>query len=57
MFFGYWIYSYYAVVVMPCPSQLDEKEFIRAFRVTDGLIQNNQPLFILTWLGSVISVD
>ena len=37
-------------------SRLNDKEFIRAFQVTDGVIQNNQPLFILTWLGSVISV-
>ena len=38
----------YAVVVMHGLSKLDDKEFIRAFQVTDGEIQNNQPLFILT---------
>ena len=47
----------YAVVVMHGLSKLDDKEFIRAFQVTDGEIQNNQPLFILTWLGSIISVS
>jgi uncharacterized membrane protein len=41
---------------MPGLSKLDDKEFIKAFQVTDGVIQDNQPLFILTWLGSVISV-
>ena len=46
----------YAVVIMPGLSKLDDKEFIKAFPVTDGVIQDNQPLFILTWLGSVISV-
>lgn len=46
----------YAVVIMPGLSKLDDKEFIKAFQVTDGVIQDNQPLFILTWLGSVISV-
>ena len=46
----------YAVVVMPGLSTLNDKEFIRAFQVTDGVIQNNQPLFILTWMGSIISV-
>lgn len=46
----------YAIVVMPGLSQLNDREFIRAFQVTDGIIQNNQPLFMLTWLGSVISV-
>ena len=46
----------YAVVIMPGLSKLDDKEFIRAFQLTDSVIQDNQPLFILIWLGSVISV-
>ena len=46
----------YAVVVMPGLSKLNDKEFIRAFQVTDGIIQNNQPLFMLTWLGSIIAI-
>ena len=46
----------YAVIVMPGFSKLDDKEFVRAFQVTDGIIQNNQPLFMLTWIGSIISV-
>ena len=46
----------YAVVVMPGFSKLDDKEFLREFQVTDGVIQNNQPLFMLTWVGSIISV-
>ena len=46
----------YAVVVMPGFSKLEDKEFLRAFQATDGIIQNNQPLFMLTWVGSIISV-
>ena len=46
----------YAIVVLPGFSKLDDKEYIRAFQVTDGVIQNNQPLFMLTWIGSIISV-
>jgi len=46
----------YAVVVMPGFSKLEDKEFLRAFQVTDEVIQNNQPLFMLTWVGSIISV-
>ena len=46
----------YAIVVMPGLSKLDDKEFIKAFQITDGIIQNNQPIFILIWLGSIISV-
>ena len=46
----------YAVVVMPGLSKLEDKEFIKAFQVTDGVIQNNQPIFILIWESSIISV-
>ena len=46
----------YAIIVMPGLSKLDDKEFIKAFQVTDGIIQNNQPIFILIWIGSIISV-
>jgi|TARA_B100001093_G_scaffold314262_1_gene299857 uncharacterized membrane protein len=46
----------YAVVVMPGFSKLEDKDFLRVFQATDGVIQNNQPLFMLTWVGSIISV-
>ena len=47
----------YAIVVMPGLSGLDDKAFMRAFQLTDGVIQNNQPVFMLIWLGSIISVS
>ena len=46
----------YAVIVMPGLAKLTDKECIRAFQVTDALIQNNQPIFMIVWVGSVISV-
>ena len=46
----------FAVVVMPGLSKLSDREFIRAFQVTDEVIQNKQPLFIFTWVGSIVSV-
>ena len=46
----------YAVIVIPGFPKLGDKEFLRAFQVTDGIIQNNQPLFMLTLIGSIISV-
>ena len=46
----------YAIVIMPGLSNLDDKEFIKAFQVTDGIIQNDQPIFILIWIGSIVSV-
>ena len=46
----------YAIVVMPGLSKLNDKEFIRAFQVTDSVIQNDQPICIFIWIGSVISI-
>lgn len=44
----------FAVVAMPGIKSLPDREFIRAFQVMDRVIQNNQPLFMLAWLGSVV---
>ncbi len=44
----------FAVVVMPGIKGLTDREFIRAFRVMDGVIQNNQPMFVFVWVGSVV---
>ena len=46
----------YAIVVMPGLSNLNDKEFIRAFQVTDAVIQNKQPIFMFTWIGSIVSL-
>ena len=46
----------YAVVVMPGLSKLNDKDFLRAFQVTDAVIQNNQPLFMFTWIGSIVAM-
>ena len=46
----------FAVVIMPGIRSLDDGGFIRAFQVIDRVIQNNQPLFILVWAGSVPAV-
>jgi len=46
----------YAVVVMPGLSKLNDKDFLRAFQVTDAIIQNKQPLFMLTWIGSIVAM-
>ena len=48
--------STYAVIVMPGLKKLDDREFIRAFQATDAVIQNNQPIFMVIWVGSIISV-
>ena len=47
----------FAVVVMPGLRRLDDRAFIRAFQVIDGVIQNGQPLFGLVWIGSVVAIS
>lgn len=44
----------FMLVVMPGIRRLNDKEFIRSFQVIDGIIQNNQPIFVLVWVGSVV---
>jgi uncharacterized membrane protein len=46
----------FAVVVMAGIKNLNNREFIRAFQTMDGVIQNNQPIFMVVWLGSVIAL-
>jgi len=45
----------FATIVMPGIKFLNDREFIRAFQVIDGVIQNNQPLFVAVWMGSVVA--
>jgi uncharacterized membrane protein len=44
----------FAIVVMPGIRRLSDRDFIRAFQVIDRVIQNNQPIFMLVWVGSVV---
>ena len=46
----------FAAVVMPGIKSLNDKEYIRAFQVIDLVIQNNQPIFMLVWIGSVLAL-
>ena len=45
----------FATIVMPGIKTLNDREFIRSFQAIDGVIQNNQPLFVAVWLGSVLT--
>ncbi len=46
----------FAIVAMPGIRTLNSREFIRAFQVMDRVIQNNQPIFLLVWIGSVVAL-
>lgn len=46
----------FAIVTMPGIQSLKDREFIRTFQVMDRVIQNNQPVFMLVWLGSTVAL-
>jgi len=46
----------FAFVVMPGIKTLSDGDFIRAFQVIDGVIQDKQPIFMLVWIGSVVAL-
>jgi len=46
----------FAIVTMPGIKKLNDSEFIRTFQVMDGVIQNNQPIFMLVWIGSALTL-
>ncbi|MDR9403604.1 MAG: DUF1772 domain-containing protein [Halothece sp. Uz-M2-17] len=46
----------FASVLMPGLKRLDDREFIQAFQVIDGVIQNNQPIFVAVWVGSILAL-
>lgn len=44
----------FTVVVMPGTRTLPDRDFLQAFKAMDRVIQNNDPLFVLVWAGSVV---
>jgi uncharacterized membrane protein len=46
----------FAVVVMPGISSLEDGRFIQTFQAMDRVIQRNQPLFMVVWIGSAVAM-
>ena len=47
----------FAIVIMPGLSSLpNDVAFLQGFQAIDGMIQNNQPIFVLTWMGSFLTL-
>lgn len=44
----------FAIVVMPGIRTLGNIGFLKSFKAIDRVIQNNQPIFMLVWLGSAL---
>lgn len=46
----------FALLVMPGLGRLKDREFLQGFQEIDGIIQRNNPVFVVVWLGSVLSL-
>ena len=46
----------FAVVVMPGIRRLSDREFLESFGAMDRIIQENDPLFMLAWVGSALAL-
>lgn len=46
----------FALIAMPGIGQLGDREFVRAFQTMDGIIQRGHPMFLLLWVGSVVTL-
>lgn len=46
----------FSLLVMPGLGQLEDRSFLRSFQEIDRIIQHNHPVFVVVWLGSIISL-
>ena len=44
----------FAIVVMPGIRNLGDRDYLKSFKAMDRVIQDNQPIFMLVWLGSAL---
>ena len=44
----------FAIVVMPGIKTLGNRDYLTSFKSIDRVIQNNQPIFMMVWLGSAM---
>ena len=44
----------FAIVVMPGIRTMGDIDFLKSFKAMDRVIQKNQPIFMLVWLGSAL---
>ena len=46
----------FAIIVMPGIRKLEDLAYLQSFKAMDRVIQDNQPVFLLVWLGSVVTM-
>lgn len=44
----------FAIVIMPGIKTLGNRDYLKSFKSIDRVIQNNQPIFMVVWLGSAV---
>ncbi len=44
----------FATIIMPGLATLGDRDLLRSFKAVDRVIQDNQPLFLIVWLGSAL---
>lgn len=44
----------FAIVVMPGIKKLGARNYLKSFKAIDRVIQDNQPIFMLVWIGSAM---
>ncbi|MEZ5346512.1 MAG: anthrone oxygenase family protein [Pyrinomonadaceae bacterium] len=46
----------FSVVVMPGIAALRDRDYLKAFKAIDRVIQNGNPVFVLIWIGSALAM-
>lgn len=46
----------FAIIVMPGIKNLSPLDYLKSFKAMDSVIQNNHPLFLLVWVGSLLAL-
>lgn len=46
----------FAIIVMPGIKKLENLAYLQSFKAMDRIIQDNQPVFIVVWLGSAVAM-
>ena len=45
----------FAIVATPGIARLGDGDYLRAFQVIDGVVQDKQPVFYFVWIGAVVA--
>lgn len=46
----------FSIVIMPGIANLKDAQYLETFKAIDGIIQNNQPIFVVIWIGTIPAI-